>query len=287
LISLILIDERGKLIMKRIISYIISVILIASLLLTGCGGSGGSKSSKNTSQNNSSNSTKTKITIWAWDPNFNIAIMNQAKSIYIKDHPNVQIDVVEMAKADVEQKLNTVLASGSKEGLPDIVLIEDYNAQKYLNAYPGAFADLTDKINYNDFANYKIKVMTVDGKKYGVPFDSGVAGLFYRSDILSQAGFKAEDLNNITWDQFMNIGKQVKEKTGKDMISLDPTDGGEIRIMLQSAGQWYFDENGKPNLVNNEVLKEAVNTYKELINSSFVKKKLAGIIGLLHSIMEM
>jgi lactose-binding protein len=71
------------------------------------------------------------------------------------------------------------------------------------------------------------------------------------------------------------------------MISLDPTDGGEIRIMLQSAGQWYFDENGKPNLVNNEVLKEAVNTYKELINSSFVKKKLAGIIGLLHSIMEM
>lgn len=273
MISLILIDERGKLIMKRIISYIISVILIASLLLTGCGGSGGSKSSKNTSQNNSSNSTKTKITIWAWDPNFNIAIMNQAKSIYIKDHPNVQIDVVEMAKADVEQKLNTVLASGSKEGLPDIVLIEDYNAQKYLNAYPGAFADLTDKINYNDFANYKIKVMTVDGKKYGVPFDSGVAGLFYRSDILSQAGFKAEDLNNITWDQFMNIGKQVKEKTGKDMISLDPTDGGEIRIMLQSAGQWYFDENGKPNLVNNEVLKEAVNTYKELINSSFVKKE--------------
>ncbi|MEG6567996.1 sugar ABC transporter substrate-binding protein [Thermoanaerobacterium saccharolyticum] len=259
--------------MKRIVSYIISVILIASLLLSGCGSSGSSKSSKNTSQGNSSSSTKQKITIWAWDPNFNIAIMNQAKSIYIKDHPNVQIDVVEMAKADVEQKLNTVLASGSKEGLPDIVLIEDYNAQKYLHAYPGAFADLTDKINYNDFANYKIKVMTVDGKKYGVPFDSGVAGFFYRSDILSQAGFKAEDLNNITWDQFMNIGKQVKEKTGKDMISLDPTDAGIIGMALQSAGQWYFDDNGKPNLTNNEVLKKAVNLYKELINSNFVKKE--------------
>lgn len=259
--------------MKRIVSYIISVILIASLLLSGCGSSGSSKSSKNTSQVNSSSSTKQKITIWAWDPNFNIPVMNQAKSIYIKDHPNVQIDVVEMAKADVEQKLNTVLASGSKEGLPDIVLIEDYNAQKYLQAYPNAFADLTNKINYNDFANYKIKFMTLDNKIYGVPFDSGVAGLFYRSDILSQAGFKAEDLNNITWDQFMNIGKQVKEKTGKDMISLDPTDGGEIRIMLQSAGQWYFDDNGKPNLANNKVLKEAVNTYKELINSNFVKKE--------------
>ncbi len=52
-----------------------------------------------------------------------------------------------MAKADVEQKLNTVLASRVREGLPSIVLIEDYNAQKYLQAYPGAFADLTGKVN--------------------------------------------------------------------------------------------------------------------------------------------
>jgi len=259
--------------MKRIISYVISVILIASVLLTGCGNSNNSSTSQNSTKSTSSSSSKQKITIWAWDPNFNIPVMNLAKSIYVKDHPNVQIDVVEMAKADVEQKLNTVLASGSKEGLPDIVLIEDYNAQKYLQAYPNAFADLTNKINYNDFANYKIKFMTLNNKIYGVPFDSGVTGFFYRSDILSQAGIKPEDLNNITWDQFMNIGKQVKEKTGKDMISLDPADGGAMRIMLQSAGQWYFDANGKPNLVNNEVLKEAINTYKELINSNFVKKE--------------
>lgn len=259
--------------MKKIISYVISIILIASVLLTGCGSSNNSSTSQNSSKSTSSSSSKQKITIWAWDPNFNIPVMNLAKSIYVKDHPNVQIDVVEMAKADVEQKLNTVLASGSKEGLPDIVLIEDYNAQKYLQAYPNAFADLTNKINYNDFASYKVKFMTLDNKIYGVPFDSGVTGFFYRSDILSQAGIKPEDLNNITWDQFMNIGKQVKEKTGKDMISLDPADGGAMRIMLQSAGQWYFDANGKPNLTNNEALKEAVNTYKELINSNFVKKE--------------
>ena len=259
--------------MKRIVAYIISVVLIASLLLSGCGSSGSSTSSKNSSQSNSSSSTKQKITIWAWDPNYNIPIMNEAKSIYVKDHPNVQIDVVEMAKADVEQKLNTVLASGSKEGLPDIVLIEDYNAQKYLQAYPGAFADLTDKINYNDFSAYKIKLMTVDGKKYGVPFDSGVVGFFYRRDLLAQAGIKPEDLNNITWDQFIDIGKKVKEKTGKAMISADPSDGGLIRIMLQSAGQWYFDKGGKPNLTNNAALKEAVTMYKEILTSNITKQE--------------
>ena len=98
---------------------------------------------------------KGKLTIWAWDPNFNIPVMAEAKARYQKLNPKVEIEIVEMAKADVEQRLNTVLASGAREGLPDIVLIEDYNAQKYLQAYPGAFVDLTKTINFKDFATYK------------------------------------------------------------------------------------------------------------------------------------
>jgi len=137
--------------------------------------------------------TKT-ITIWAWDPNFNIAIMQEAAARYQKINPNVEFDIVSMAKADVEQKLNTILASGVKTALPEIVLIEDYNAQKYLQSYPGSFADLTKQFNYSEFAPYKVKLMTLNNKVYGVPFDSGVTGWFYRRDYLEQAGFKASDL---------------------------------------------------------------------------------------------
>ncbi|MGI1690762.1 ABC transporter substrate-binding protein [Thermoanaerobacter uzonensis] len=259
--------------MRKLIAYIISIVFVLSLLLTGCGNTSNSSSSNNSPQQNTSSTSGTKkITVWAWDPNFNIAIMNDAKAIYTKEHPDVQIDVVEMAKGDLEQKLNTVLASGVKEGLPDIVLIEDYNAQKYLQAYPGAFADLTNKIDYSKFAKYKVELMTIDGKTYGVPFDSGVTGLFYRRDILEQAGYKPEDLNNITWDQFIEIGKKVKEKTGKAMLGFDPADGGLMRIMLQSAGEWYFDKNGKPNFTNNPALKEAVIMYKKLFDSGIIKK---------------
>ncbi|MGB9809933.1 MAG: ABC transporter substrate-binding protein, partial [Caldanaerobacter sp.] len=166
--------------MKRITAYVVTVIFLMTILLTGCGSSGNSVSKGSEQSSTTANSGIKKITVWCWDPNFNVAIMNDAKAIYTKEHPDVQIDVVEMAKADLEQKLNTVLASGVKEGLPDIVLIEDYNAQKYLQAYPGAFADLTDKIDYSKFAKYKVELMTLDGKIYGVPFDSGVTGLFYR-----------------------------------------------------------------------------------------------------------
>ena len=213
-----------------------------------------------------------KITIWAWDPNFNIPVMKEAKTRYQKVNPGVQIEIVDMAKADVEQKLNTVLASGAKEGLPDIVLIEDYNAQKYLQAYPGAFADLTKKINHKNFAKYKNELMTLDKKIYGVPFDSGVSALFFRTDYLAAAGYKPADLDNITWDKYVEIGKKVKEKTGKAMLGFDTNDGGFMRIMMQSAGQWYFDKNGKPNLTGNAALKEAYATYKKFVDSDMIKK---------------
>ncbi len=215
--------------------------------------------------------TKT-ITIWAWDPNFNIAIMQEAAARYQKINPDVEFEIVSMAKADVEQKLNTILASGVKTALPEIVLIEDYNAQKYLQSYPGSFADLTKQFNYSEFAPYKVKLMTLNNKVYGVPFDSGVTGWFYRRDYLEQAGFNSSDLENITWDRFIEIGKVVKAKTGKYMIAADPYDGGLMRTLLQSAGTWYFDSNGKPYIANNPVLKEAVRLYKEIRDSGIAKE---------------
>ncbi len=213
---------------------------------------------------------KQTITVWAWDPNFNISIMNEAATRYKAKNSNVEFEIVEMAKADVEQKLHTTLASKMTEGLPDIVLIEDYNAQKYLQSYPGAFADLTSKLNYKDFAPYKVELMTVDSKIYGVPFDSGVTGFFYRSDILGEAGYKAEDMNNITWDRLIEIGKDVKAKTGKALISFDKADGGLMRVMLNSSGKWYFDADGNVTIANNEALKEAMETYKKILDADII-----------------
>lgn len=258
--------------MKKFLAYLISAALIATSLV-GCGTKNTADETDKTKDNpptsSSEETTKKsgKLTVWAWDPNFNVAIMNEAAKRYEEKNPDVDIEVVEMAKADVEQNLHTTLAAQTKEGLPDVVLIEDYNAQKYLTSYPGAFADLTNEINFKDFAQYKLDFMKVDNKIYGVPFDSGVTGLFYRTDILKEAGYEAADLQNITWDQFVEIGKVVKEKTGKAMLSFGKTDGGLMRMMMQSAGTWYFDKDGKPALVGNAAFKEAVELYKEIMDS--------------------
>ena len=82
----------------------------------------------------SSAASAKEVTIWAWDPNFNIAIMQEAGKRYTAKHPGTTFKIVDMAKADLEQKLQTTLASGATKSLPDIVLVEDYNAPKYLRS---------------------------------------------------------------------------------------------------------------------------------------------------------
>lgn len=211
------------------------------------------------------------ITIWAWDPNFNVAIMQEAAKRYTAKHPGATFKIVDMAKADVEQKLQTTLASGVTKNLPDIVLVEDYNAPKYLRSFPGAFEPLSGKVDYKGFASYKVNLMTLGGKVYGMPFDTGVSGMYYRTDLIKQAGFSDKDMQNITWDRYIEIGKQVEAKTGKKMFAMDPQDMDKIRIMMQSAGRWYFDKDGKLDIKNNPALKAALQIQTKFMTSGIYK----------------
>lgn len=235
-----------------------------TLSLAACGSSeGGSKESKKEDN---------KLTIWAWDESFNIKAANEAKEIYAKENPDAEVEVVTMAQDDIVAKLNTSLSSGSYEGLSDIVLIEDYRIQGYLTAYQDEFSDLSDIASVDDFASYKTGVNQVDGKMYGIPFDSGVAAVFYRTDLIEQAGYTKEDMQNLTWDKYIEIGKAVKEKTGKYMLTLDPSDLGQIRMMIQSAGAWYTDEDGNVDIKDNEALKNAFTTYQKMVESGISKQ---------------
>ncbi|MFD2117602.1 ABC transporter substrate-binding protein, partial [Paenibacillus yanchengensis] len=104
------------------------------------------------------------------------------------------------------------------------------------------------------------------------PFDSGVTGVYVRTDYLEQAGYTIEDLHNITWSKYIEIGTKVKEATGKHWISLDPNDLGIIRVMMQSAGAWYLKEDGvTPFIEENEALKEAFEVYKAMIDADLAK----------------
>ncbi|WP_054955498.1 ABC transporter substrate-binding protein [Paenibacillus dakarensis] len=252
----------------KFLSVLLLVTMTASLL-AACGSSGSDSSKEGGSKQ--SEGSKNKVVAWAWDPSFNGAALKIAEELYKKDHPDFELEVVDMAKADLEQKLNTNLAAGVKEGLPDIILVNDPNIQKYVTAYPNTFADFTDKVDFTQFSPYKVDALRIDNKIYGVPFDIGVTGMFYRSDYLEQAGFTEKDLENITWDQYIEIGKVVKEKTGKYMATINPNDEALTSILLQSAGSWYITPDNKGNFVNNPAMTETLRVYKAIADSGIAK----------------
>jgi len=237
------------------------LLVVASIMMLAACGSG-SKEGSGSDKSGDSNT----ITAWAWDPNFNIAALKLADEAY-NGKEDVNLKIIENGQPDIVSKLNTGLSSGTMKGMPNLVLIEDYRAQSFLKAYPDAFFDLSEYINKDDFAAYKIDSASLDGKIYGLPFDTGVAGLYVRTDMIKEAGYTVEDFTNITWDQFIEMGKKVKEKTGKPMITVDPNDLGTIRMMIQTAGKWYLKEDGvTPDISGNKALAEAFRVYKTMLD---------------------
>lgn len=213
-----------------------------------------------------------ELTIWAWEDTFNVRAAQMAAEIYEGDNPGVQVQVVSKEQNEILSELTNGLAAGLYEELPDIVLIEDYHIQDMLFQYEDAFEDLTDYFDFDFYMDYKVEVSSREGRHYGIPFDSGTAVTFYREDIIRQAGYSEADMKDLTWEKFIQIGKAVKEKTGCFMLTLDPNDLGLIRIMLQSAGNWYVENDGTTvNLTNNQALKEALSIYEELLETGIGK----------------
>lgn len=276
--------------MKRKFTAAITTAALALTLLNGCGNAEGTPQTTDepaaqeqasgeapaadtadSAAQTESGEAKT-VTVWAWDDNFNVAVMKEAARVYSETNPdaNINVDVVSLSKEDVYVKLQTALAGGGS-GLPDIVLLEDYVSGKYLNTFPGSFADLTDKFDYSQFLSFKVDAVSQEGKTYALPFDTGATALYYRLDLIEQAGYSEEDMQNLTWDEFIEIGKDVTEKTGVQMIvEIANNKTTLVRAMMQSCGLWYFDKDGNINIKNNEALAASFDI--------IVKMKEAGIL---------
>lgn len=246
--------------MKRFTRFALGAML-ATGLATGFMGCKGKEAAAPASDPNAPK----KLTVWCWDPAFNIYAMKEAAKIYNKEKPNVTIDIVETPWDDLQQKLITSLSSNDTSSLPDIILCQDNAILKNVTSYPKAFLPLDGKVDLSQFAQFKVAFGNVDGKNYSVPFDNGVTGTFLRTDIIEQAGLTKEDFNNISWKRFHELGKIVKEKTGKYMISYVGNDPDCVMVMLQSAGTWFFDEKGNANIANNAALKEGLQVFSDMV----------------------
>lgn len=242
--------------MKKNISIIVAAVVLVAVLVGGL-----FFLRKNESD---------KIVIWAFDTS--VVAAEEAVKAYKKDNPDVEFEVVEFSQDQLVQKFRVALASGSRKNLPNIIIEEDYNMQSYFKYYEDYFVDLSDHLDTDDYMDFKITSSTYNDKLLAVPYDSGVSALFYRLDIIQEAGYSEEDMQDLTWDEFIAIGEEVKTVTGKPMLPISPEGNIEGRVMLQSAGKWYYDLDGNLDITDNQAILDTMITLENLLDTGTIKR---------------
>ena len=245
----------------------LAVTALLSVGMAACSG-GATATSPAATSATSTGPKSGKLTVWAWDPTFNIYAMKEAEKIYQKDNPGFSLEIVETPWDDLQTKLTTLAQSKETKQLPDIFLMQNNAFQKNVINYPDLFSDYAKSgVDFSQFPAGVTAYSTVDNKNYGLPFDNGTAIQALRTDVIKEAGYTMADFTDITWTDFIAKGKEVLAKTGKPMISGQSNSADLIMMMLQSAGASLFDAEGKPTITNNPALLKSIDVYKQLVDA--------------------
>ncbi|MGE5643307.1 MAG: ABC transporter substrate-binding protein [Byssovorax cruenta] len=190
-----------------------------------------------------------KVTIWMWKAAHDTLTNSGVLDKFAKEYPDVQVEVVEYAPADVYQKLPLALQAGT--GAPDISLVENSHLAQIVSL--GGLTDMTQWVTpYIDKMNaYKWEDAKLDDKYYAMPWDSGPVVMYYRRDVFEAAGLPS-DPDSVskavaTWDDYFNVCKTIKEKTGSACFSNNKANnyGRLYEMMLWQQGLGYYNDQGQ------------------------------------------
>jgi multiple sugar transport system substrate-binding protein len=171
-------------------------------------------------------------------------ILKAAVPEFEKKFPQVRVEVVGREFADHHTAMTTAIATGSK--LPDVMALESGFLGRF--AISGALEDLSkppfDALQYEKlFVPFTFQQnRDAQGKVVAMPTDIGVGALFYRQDLLAQAGV-APQLLGQSWESFVATGLDIQKRTGAYLVT-HARDLKDIiiRSNLQPGEGIYFNE---------------------------------------------
>src|SRR6185369_10275722 len=191
------------------------------------------------------------LTIWSW----NIAASSLKATVagFNKQFPDVKVTVQDLGNQPTYDKSIAGCAAGG-EGLPDIVSIENGEAENYWSQFPDCFVDL-HTLGYSaedqkKFPDFKRTELEVGDKAYAMPWDSGPVAAFYRRDFYEKAGVDPASIK--TWDDFIAAGKKIQAANpGVSMTNADFNGDTEfLRMISNEQGCGYFASDGQSITVN-------------------------------------
>ncbi len=137
---------------------------------------------------------------------------------YMKDHPNVTIEVEALDDESYKTKFKAY-ASGSS--MPDLVNI--WCSPSFLDEVIAA--NVLAPLNASDYDDYgfadgSLAGVTYNGQLYGLPRNTDVLGFYYNKDMFAQYNLEVPT----TWDELLTVCQTLKDK-GVSAIAMDGQDG--------------------------------------------------------------
>lgn len=261
--------------MKRFKLFAILIVLL--LVVSACGSGGnsadnGAAGGTNANQGNvpapaeqpeDESAVSGEITVWAWALEADY-LGKTVIPAFEKAYPNIKVNLETVGNDQIYDKLTAGFIAGS--GLPDVTQIAVNKLPTFVNQFPDGFVEIAalgfDK-HIPDFPGSTIEaVKNLNGEVVAFPRDLGPVMVFYRVDIFEEAGVDPSTIE--TWDDFIEAGKIIKEKTGVHMLGNRIGNQDDVlNIMLQQQGKYYFDMEGNID-VNSEEMLRSLRKIKEM-----------------------
>lgn len=213
-----------------------------------------------------------ELTVWSW--NIAASSIEAVAERFKEEHPDITVKVQDLGNDQVFDRLLAGCAAGGS-GLPDIVSIENHEAEIFWAQFPDCFADLTE-LGYTQeiasgFPEFKRTELEVGDAAYAMPWDSGPVVMFYRRDYYDKAGVNPEDI--MTWDDYIEAGKKIMEANPGVVMSQADLNGDTewFRMIANEQGCGYFSNDASAITVNQPACVATLEKLKEIYDAGLLK----------------
>lgn len=185
-------------------------LAVPSLVSSCSSGGGGGGSGQSAGAD-----AKADLVMTTWNIPTDLVTYKKFAAEYKASHPGVDIKVQVTPNGDFNQYMSTQLAGGNA---PDIIRLTWQQIGRW--AQNGGLVALDQYLpdGYGeDFGDTFWKAAQLDGKVHGIPQHTDTFGTFYRKDVFAKIGATppASLEQAWTWQQFVDLARQVKQATGK------------------------------------------------------------------------
>lgn len=204
---------------KRFLSTVLMVTMVATMAV-GCG-----KSTATTDKKKGDDKITLKVFSNLPDrKNGQGLVEQQIIDEYQKEHKNVTIKVETLD----EEAYKTKFKAYSMEGMPDVVSI--WGQPSFLDEVldAGVLAELNED-DYKDygFISGSLDGFKKNGKLYGLPRNTDVAGFYYNEKMFKENGWSVPK----TYDELLELAKKINDK-GIIPLAMDGGDGWPMAVYL-------------------------------------------------------